>query len=82
MNFDDAVKELRAVAPGRVTMVTREGLQFALACGLGVWDYAECYALQRLIEEEGTPEQKQRLKEELIASRWATEIALAERSEQ
>ena len=47
-----------------------------------MWDYAESYALQMLIADVGTPAQKQRLKEELIASRWATEIALAERSEQ
>jgi hypothetical protein len=35
----------------------------ALDCGLGVWDYAESYALQAVIRDHGTPEQKQRLKE-------------------
>jgi hypothetical protein len=82
MNFDDAVKEMRSVAPGRVTVVTYEGLRFALACGLGVWDYAESYALQAVIRDHGTPKQKQRLREELIARRWSEEIALAEQKEQ
>jgi hypothetical protein len=82
MGVEDAVKELRTVAPGRVTVVTYEGLQFALACGFDVWEYAESYALQAVIRDHGTPAQKQRLKEELIASRWATAIALADRGEQ
>jgi hypothetical protein len=69
---------MRAVATGRITVVTYEGLQFALACGVDVWDYAESYALQRWIAEEDAPAQQQRLVEALIARQWATEIAHAE----
>jgi hypothetical protein len=67
---------MRAVASGRVTVVSYDGLKFALDCGIDVWDYAETYTLQAVIRDHGTPAQKQRLKEELIAGRWSTEIML------
>jgi hypothetical protein len=50
-----------------------------LDCGIEVWDYAETMTLQRLIADIGTPEQKLRLQQEIIAGRWSTEIFLAER---
>jgi len=74
MTFDELVTELRKDAPGRVTVVSYEGLKFAMDCGIDVWDYAETYTLQRLIADVGTPAQKQWLKEEIIAGRWSTEI--------
>jgi hypothetical protein len=82
MTFDDVVKELRKDAPGRVTVVSYDGLKFALDCGIDVWDYAETYTLQAVIRDHGTPAQKQRLKEEIIAGRWATEIMRAEKEHQ
>ena len=76
MDFDALTKEMWAVAPGRVTVVSREGLRFALECGIDVWDFAETYTLQKLIADIGTPAQKQRLKETIIAWRWCTEIMM------
>ena len=81
MDFDDAVKELRTVAPGRVTTVSYDGLLFALQCGIDIIsDYAEMYTLQAVIRDHGTDAQKQRLKETIIAGRWCTEIMQAENS--
>lgn len=74
-----SAQEIRKDAPGRVTAVSYDGLKFALDCGIDVWDYAETYALQNLIADVGTPAQKQRLREEILAGRWATEIMLAEK---
>lgn len=70
MTFDELVAEMRKDAPGRVTVVSYSGLKFALDCGIDVWDYAETYTLQAVIRDHGTPAQKQRLKEEIIAGRW------------
>ena len=78
VTFEELVAEIRKDAPGRVTVVSYDGLKFALDCGIDVWDYAETMTLQAVIRDHGTPAQKQRLKEELIAGRWATEIMLAE----
>ncbi|HXA78719.1 MAG TPA: hypothetical protein VNV41_16410 [Candidatus Acidoferrales bacterium] len=74
ITFENLITELHKIAPGMVTTVSDEGLQFALDCGVDVWDFAETLALQRLIAAVGTPAQKKRLAETLIASRWATEI--------
>jgi hypothetical protein len=75
VNFDEATKELRTVAPGRVTVVSYSGLKFALDCGIDIIsDYAEMYTLQAVIRDHGTDAQKQRLKEEILAGRWPTEI--------
>lgn len=76
--FEELVAEIRNAAPGRVTVVSREGLKFALDCGIDVWDFAETYTLQAVIRDHGTPAQKQRLKEEILAGRWATEIKWAD----
>jgi hypothetical protein len=72
MNF---VAELRKCAPaGALTVVSYDGLRFARECGIDIWDYAETLSLQTLIADIGTPEEKQRLKEELMASRWCSEL--------
>jgi hypothetical protein len=77
--FDELVAELRRVAPGQVTTVSYSGLKFLLECGIDIIsDYAAMYTCQAVIRDYGTPAQKRRLKEELIASRWSTEIARAE----
>jgi len=34
MTFEDLVAEIRKEAPGRVTVVSYEGLKFALDCGI------------------------------------------------
>jgi hypothetical protein len=78
MTFDELVAKMRKEFPGRVTTVSYAGLKFALECGIDIIsDYAEMYTCQAVIRDCGTPAQKQRLKEELIASRWSTEIMLA-----
>jgi hypothetical protein len=72
IHFDTLVKEMRKVAgPGRVTTVSYDGLKFALECGIDVWDFAETLTLARVIEDIGTPEQKQRLKEEIL---WMEDV--------
>jgi hypothetical protein len=78
VTFEELVAEIRKDMPGRVTVVSYDGLKFALDCGIEVWDFAETITLQAVIRDHGTPAQKQRLKEEIIAGRWATEIAWAE----
>ena len=53
----------RGAESGRVTVVTYEGLRFAMACGIDVWEFAETITFQKLIADIGTPAQKQRLRE-------------------
>jgi hypothetical protein len=65
IGFDDLVSALRKVAPGRITVVSYEGLRFALECGIDVWEFADTVTLQAVIRDHGTPEQKQRLLEEI-----------------
>jgi len=73
--FEELVAELSAVAPGRVRVANYAELKVAFEAGVAdVWDFAEMYTFQRLIAECGTPAQKQRLKEEILAGRWSTEI--------
>jgi hypothetical protein len=68
--------EIRSWAPaGAVTVVSYDGLKFALDCGIDVWDYAETYSLQAVIHDHGTLVQKRRLQEEIHASRWSTELS-------
>jgi hypothetical protein len=57
-----------------MTTGSYDGLKFALDCGIDIWDLAETLTLQKLIADVGTPAQKKRLAETLIASRWTTEI--------
>jgi hypothetical protein len=78
MTFEELVADIRKDAPGRVTVVSYEGLKFAMDCGINVWDYADTYSLQNVVRDFGTPKQKQRLKEELLARRWSEEIMLRE----
>ena len=61
-----------------MTVVSHNGLKFALDCGIDVWDYAEMYTLQAVIRDHGTSAQNQQLKEEILAGRWCTEIMLAD----
>lgn len=76
MTFDDLVKEMRTVGgPGKVTVVTYDGLKFAMDCGIDIIsDYAEMYTCQAVVRDCGTPAQRQRLKEALIAGRWSADI--------
>jgi hypothetical protein len=71
--------ELRRIAPaGSVTIVSYDGLKFLLDCGIEAWDYAETWSLQAVIRDHGTPAQKQRLQEEILASRWSTELMVSQ----
>ena len=63
MTFDDAVKELRTVAPGRVTVVSYAGIKFARDCGIDCWDLAATICFQHVIHDYGTPEEQQRLRD-------------------
>ncbi len=76
------VEELRKVAPaGSVTVVSYDGLKFALDCGVELWDYCETLSLQAVIRDHGTEKQKERLREkEIIAGRWASEINMSQES--
>jgi hypothetical protein len=58
----------RSVALGRVTTVSYNRFLFALQCGIDIIDdYAEMYTLQAVIRDHGTPAEKQRLKESILA---------------
>ena len=74
MTFDEVAKELRETFPGRVTTVSYAGMKFAMECGIDVWEFAETYSLQAVIRDFGTPAQKQRLKEEILAGRLSTDL--------
>jgi hypothetical protein len=76
--FDELVSELKKTAPGRVRIANYDALKLALTLGEDdIWDFAETYTLQAVVRDHGTLEQQQRLREEIIAGRWATEIELA-----
>jgi hypothetical protein len=55
MTFEELVAVIHKDAPGRVTVVSYDGLKFALDCGIDVWDSAETYTLQAVIRDHGTP---------------------------
>jgi hypothetical protein len=79
MNLDTLVKEMRTVADsGKVTVVSYNGLKFAMDCGIDVWDYAETLSLAAVIRDHGTPGQKIRLQQEIFAGRRSTELYFEE----
>jgi hypothetical protein len=70
MNFDDAVDEIRAVAPGRVTVVSYAGLKFARECGIDCWEFAATISFQHVIHDYGTPEEQKRLRDLKVGYPW------------
>jgi hypothetical protein len=71
MTFDDVVKELRTVAaPGRVTVVSYEGIKFARECGIDCWHLAATMCFQHVIHDHGTPEEQQRMREMHVGYPW------------
>ncbi len=76
VHFDSLVKEMRTVAgPGKVTVVSYDGLKFAMDCGIDIIsDFAEMYCCQAVIADHGTPEQNIRLQQEIFAGRRSTEL--------
>jgi hypothetical protein len=70
VKFDDAVKAIRKDAPGRVTVVSYEGVRFARSVGIDCWDLAATMSFQRVIHDYGTPEEKQRLREMKVGYPW------------
>ena len=63
MDFDALVKELRKMAPGRVTVVSYRDMLFLHEIGALDWDFAATLAFQRVIAERGTSKEKQRLRD-------------------
>lgn len=72
--FDVLVAELGQIA--RITVVSSYGeLKTALVRGdTNVWEFSETLTLAAVVEDCGTEKQRQRLREEILASRWCTEI--------
>ena len=70
--FDDLISSLRKIAPGRVTVVEYESLRFAMACGIDCWEFCDTITFRAVIRDHGTPAQKQRLQEEILADRWVS----------
>ena len=68
---DKVIAELRRMLPGRVTVVSYEGLKFAVEAGIDCWEFAHTDSFQEVIRDIGTPEQKQRLEEILAGDRSA-----------
>jgi hypothetical protein len=66
---DNVIAELRRKLPGRVTMVSYEGLKFAIQSGVDVWEHWRTDSFREVIRDIGTPEQKQRLEAILTANR-------------
>jgi hypothetical protein len=80
ISFKKLVSVMQREFPGRVTVVpSYERLKSMLDCGdARVWDLAETLTLARAVREHGTPGQQRRLREEITASRWSTEIMRTE----
>ena len=70
MDFDGLVKEMRTVAPGRVTVVSYKGIRFARECGIDCWHLAGTMAFQNWIHDHGTPEEQQRLRDMKVGYPW------------
>jgi len=70
MTFDDVVKEFRTVAPGRVTVVSYDGIKFARDCGIDCWHLAGTMCFQHVIRDCGTEAEKQRLRDMKIGYPW------------
>ena len=71
MTFESAVKEMRkCVPPGRVTVVSYNGLKHARECGIDCWDFAGTMCFQQLIHDHGTPEEQQRLRDLNVGYPW------------
>ena len=68
---DNLIAELRRKFPGRVTVVSYEGLKFAVEAGIDCWEFAHTDSFQEVIRDIGTSEQKQRLEAILTANRSA-----------
>ena len=63
MNFDELVAALRHDAPGRITVVSVEGIREARSLGIDVWHLAGSLAFQHVIHNCGTDAERQRLRE-------------------
>lgn len=76
--FPELVAELRKIA--RVTVVPSYfELRAALARDdTNVWEFSETLTLAAVVKDWGTEKQRQRLREEILASRWCTEIMRGE----
>ncbi len=72
--FPELVAELHKIA--RVTVVPSYAeLRAALVRGdTNVWEFSETLTLAAVVKDWGTEKQRQRLREEILASRWCTEI--------
>ena len=58
---DELIAKLRRELPGRVTVVSYEGLKFAVEAGIDCWEFVLTDSFQEVIRDIGTPEQKLRL---------------------
>jgi hypothetical protein len=65
----EVIAKLRRKFPGRVTVVSYEGLKFAVEAGIDCWEFVLTDSFQEVIRDIGTSEQKQRLEAILTANR-------------
>jgi hypothetical protein len=68
--FETLVKELRRVAPGRVTTVCYDDMLFLHEIGALDWTFAGTLAFQRVIAERGTLNEKRRLRDMNVEFRF------------
>ena len=70
VTFEILIAEIRKDAPGRVTVVSYESIQFSRECGIECWHLAGTMCFQHVIHEHGTPEEQQRLREMKVGYPW------------
>jgi len=61
--FDDVVRQLAKDSPGRVTSVNYADIELLHDAGIDCWHLAGTLSFQRFIDEHGSPEEKQRLRD-------------------
>lgn len=70
MDFDALKKEMRAVAPGRVTVVSYQGIKFARDVGIDCWHLAGTMCFQHVIRDHGTSEEQARIRAMGVGYPW------------
>jgi hypothetical protein len=63
VSFDEIVAEMRRCFPGQVTTVNDNDIRLLRQTGIDCWHLAGSLAFQRVIDEVGTAEEKQRLRD-------------------
>jgi len=70
MKTDDLIQDLRRQFPGRITVVSYEGIKTARDLGIDCWHLAGSISFQHVIHDHGTPEEQDRLRAMRVGYPW------------